>query len=107
MADLPQILPCPFCGDPASVEEVEAKSSVGSAVRFSVGCSEGDGADLCMGYQSLTTFNRRGEAIEAWNKRAPAGDATTLSILANTSSKEKDNGFNNCVDRVGHRDRNP
>lgn len=70
---LPAIKPCPFCGGPATIEEVEAKASITpGAVRFSVGCSEeGDGADLCMGYQSLTTFNTRHEAVEAWNKRAP------------------------------------
>jgi len=60
------IKPCPFCGCSASVEEVEGGAD---PVRFSVGCDNGDEAD-CMGYQSLTTFARRSDAISAWNKRA-------------------------------------
>lgn len=61
------ILPCPFCGAPASIEEITAYQGV----MFSVGCdstSEGE----CMGYQLFQTFNTRGDAITAWNKRAPA-----------------------------------
>lgn len=63
------ILPCPFCGGPASIEEVDNNGRW----KFSVGCStDGNGAsDFCMGYQSLTTFSTRHEAVEAWNKRAP------------------------------------
>lgn len=61
-----EILPCPFCGGAATVEEVEEKSTP-NGVRFSVGCAS-DEAD-CMGYQSLTTFPRRSDAIVAWNKR--------------------------------------
>lgn len=37
---------------------------------FSVGC-DSEFEALCYGYQSLTEFNTRKEAIEAWNKRAP------------------------------------
>lgn len=59
-------LPCPFCGGPAAIEEV---GEDGGHVRFTVGCTS-DESD-CMGYQSLTTFARRGEAIAAWNTRAP------------------------------------
>jgi Lar family restriction alleviation protein len=71
MNDLPDILPCPFCGSSASVEEVEEKSSANTkSVRFSVGCTE-DRGNMCMGYQSFTTFNSQREAIEAWNKRTP------------------------------------
>lgn len=67
------ILPCPFCGGVAQIEEIPASPGKTDGVRFSVGCaSDEDGA--CMGYQSLTTFNRRSEAITAWNKRAPIND---------------------------------
>ena len=63
------IKPCPFCGGPAVIEEV----GDGASVRFSVGCQEdSDRTDICMGYQSLTTFDRRSDAIAAWNKRTPA-----------------------------------
>lgn len=61
------ILPCPFCGNKASIEEV-----VGACgMRFSVGCDNTESAD-CMGYQSFTTFDTRGEAVKAWNRRGPA-----------------------------------
>lgn len=60
------ILPCPFCGGVATVEELPGV--VGAS--FSVGCST-DEDGKCMGYQSLTSFATRREAIEAWNKRAP------------------------------------
>lgn len=61
------ILPCPFCGGRAAVEEV----GNGPYVRFSVGCTtDGDCDGICMGYQSLTTFDRRSEAIAAWNRRS-------------------------------------
>lgn len=55
--------PCPFCGGEAILEPC--------GVRWSVGCTEKEGADFCMGYQSLTTFSRQAEAIAAWNRRAP------------------------------------
>lgn len=59
------ILPCPFCGSSASVEEFPGgvKGSL-----FSVGC-DSDQEASCMGYQSLTTFNTQKEAVAAWNKR--------------------------------------
>jgi hypothetical protein len=60
-----KILPCPFCGASASVEEV---SSSPGYIFYSVGC---DGEVDCMGYQSLTTFATKHEAIVAWNKRVP------------------------------------
>ena len=62
------LLPCPFCGGPAVMEEVEAKS-IGES-RWSVGCSEQRVVFAeCMGYQSLTTFDRKIEAANAWNTR--------------------------------------
>lgn len=62
----PVVLPCPFCGAEASIEECEGGSGL---PRFSVGCDSLEAAD-CMGYQSFTTFDRRGDAVRAWNRRA-------------------------------------
>lgn len=59
-----KILPCPFCGADASIEEIPCLEGV----QFSVGCGSDSAAD-CMGYQSLTVFNTRGDAIRAWNRR--------------------------------------
>lgn len=73
---LPPILPCPFCGSPASVEEFPSGATMKSgAVAFSVGCDSSDEA-LCPGYQSLTQFARRSDAVAAWNRRAPAVNST-------------------------------
>lgn len=58
---------CPFCGGQATLEEVK----MGDVSNWSVGCLEHDGKPLCMGYQSLTQFARKAEAVEAWNRRAP------------------------------------
>jgi hypothetical protein len=66
-----KLLRCPFCGGIATMEQTEDN-------RWSVGCSDALGAE-CMGYQSLTTFARRGEAEAAWNRRAP-GEPQTLIV---------------------------
>lgn len=65
--DAMQILPCPFCGASASVEEIPLDAL---GVQFSVGC-DSPSEDSCMGYQSFQQFNTRKAAIAAWNKRAP------------------------------------
>lgn len=62
------LLPCPFCGAKASIEEFPINSSEPDIVKFSVGC-DSDNEPECMGYQSLTMFDRRADAINAWNKR--------------------------------------
>lgn len=66
MTDTPdaKLLPCPWCGGPASVEHLDGKVD---PIRYSVGCSADE--PLCMGYQSLTTFATAREAIAAWNTR--------------------------------------
>jgi hypothetical protein len=63
-----KLLPCPFCGGAADFEEV--KPMGGDFTYWSVGCqsSESD----CIGYQMLAHYNRKSEAAEAWNKRAPS-----------------------------------
>ena len=63
-----ELLPCPFCGGEAVVEEVENAIGLTGSVCFSVGCNSPD-EESCMGYQSLTTFSRRSDAIKAWNTR--------------------------------------
>jgi hypothetical protein len=65
------VLPCPFCGGPAEVEEWPAASVDWKKVSFSVSCvAENDGP--CPGYGSVTRFSRRGDAVAAWNRRVPA-----------------------------------
>ena len=63
------ILPCPFCGASASVEEHPRGIRGDIDVVFSVGCDSRSESE-CMGYQSLTCFNTAAEAIKAWNRRA-------------------------------------
>lgn len=61
-----ELLPCPFCGSPAAIEQ--------DGKRWSVGCSESGetpGTQECIGYISLTTFPRKAEAVAAWNRRTP------------------------------------
>lgn len=65
MANMPEVKPCPFCGSPASVEE--HPSALIGGVQFAVGCDNTE--ILCPGYQSLTMYNTKREAITAWNKR--------------------------------------
>lgn len=63
-ADAAKVLPCPWCGGAASVEQIDGKVD---PIRYSVGCDANE--PLCMGYQSLTTFATAREAIAAWNTR--------------------------------------
>jgi hypothetical protein len=59
---LESLLPCPFCGGLAIIEETEMIGHV----RKSVGCK----TEGCQGYQSTSTFATRREASRAWNQRA-------------------------------------
>jgi hypothetical protein len=60
-----ELAPCPFCGGPAELEEVDGGG-------WSVGCEEKAlSLHYCMGYQSLTSFATKREAITAWNTRRP------------------------------------
>jgi len=56
------LLPCPFCGGKATIEE----TSLLGDVRKSAGC----GTEHCQGYQSTLTFSTHREAAAAWNTRA-------------------------------------
>ena len=60
------LLPCPFCGGEAVIEEVNYGEEIGGC-RKSAGCN----TEGCQGYQSLVTFSTYREAAEAWNKRRP------------------------------------
>lgn len=62
MSDEPTLLPCPFCGGEAAIEEIDGFSGV----RKSAGCN----TEGCFGFQSMTTFETRAEAVKAWNRRA-------------------------------------
>lgn len=66
-----ELLPCPFCGSAASVEEVDNAVGRAGSVCFSVGCDSKD-EDSCMGYQLFQTFALRKDAIKAWNTRQAA-----------------------------------
>ena len=57
-----ELKPCPFCGCVADFEEVTHFG----LTKFTVGCS----SDYCHGRQSLVTWDRRSEAMKAWNTRA-------------------------------------
>lgn len=84
--------PCPFCGGSATMEQTEDN-------RWSVGCDSAD-EPACMGYQSLTTFGRQGEATAAWNKRArssagsdgPIGYVSAITLKA-LSDRAEGHGF--------------
>ena len=78
----PLLLPCPFCGGTATLEEC-TNESVGIS-SWTVGCNERDGEIQCMGYQSLTTFARKVEAVEAWNMR----DGKPVTLLEAVSDAE-------------------
>lgn len=64
---LPALKPCPFCGGKATLEEVPNKTTGMS--NWTVGCVEEDGETECMGYQSLSEYARKIEAVNAWNLR--------------------------------------
>lgn len=66
MSRFPDIKPCPFCGGPASVEDASYAQGVGA---WTVSCDADELA--CMGFDINTSFARKIEAIEAWNRRAP------------------------------------
>lgn len=65
-----QLLPCPFCGGPAAFEECPQGSSTKvDSCTWSVGCANTE-VD-CIAFQMMASFDRKSEAAEAWNKRAP------------------------------------
>ncbi len=67
MTDI-QLLPCPFCGGPATFEECVQGSSIRpDSCTWSVGCAN-EKID-CIGYQMLAHYDRKSEAAEAWNRR--------------------------------------
>lgn len=78
----PLLLPCPFCGGAATLEEVE-NESVGIS-SWTVGCDELGGSIQCIGYLSTTTFARKIEAVNAWNMR----DGKPVTLLEAVSDAE-------------------
>lgn len=63
MSKKEELLPCPWCGKGASVEEYS--QPMRGEIVFSCGCD----TEECLGFQSLTSFDRRIDAIKAWNTR--------------------------------------
>ena len=69
------LAPCPFCGGTAQTEHLEGKLG---RWRWSVGCNDhkpeaddgGEPVAECYGFQSMTSFATKAEAIAAWNRRA-------------------------------------
>lgn len=79
-----KLLPCPFCGAEASIEEVDAFGGV----RKSAGCA----TESCQGYQSHATFATRREAISAWNLRAgvPCEQELLVTFLLTYHEQQKE-----------------
>lgn len=68
------LLPCPFCGGKATIEEVRRDLSF-DEVRWSAGCTDSEGkvrseGPACVGYMSVMTYPRKKDAIAAWNSRS-------------------------------------
>jgi len=86
MSDL-ALLDCPFCGGRAELEEVDGG--------WSVGCEEkAASVHYCMGYQSLTSFATKREAVVAWNTRTftaaerSPGEGSNFDKALNRLTKE-------------------
>ena len=60
-----ELLPCPFCGGPALIENVKGKAV--DELRRSAGCDN----EECHGYMSMQTYPRIADAVKAWNTRHP------------------------------------
>lgn len=77
-----ELLPCPFCGGPASIENVKGKAV--DELRRSAGCDN----EECHGYMSMQTYPRIADAVKAWNTRHPepaqaqVTDADLYELLA-------------------------
>ncbi len=76
------LLPCPFCGGEASIEESELLGDI----RKSAGCS----TEGCQGYQSTITFSTKREATNAWNSRNPKPATTDAEILMEYHEQQKE-----------------
>ena len=80
-----ELLPCPFCGGVAQAEHFESKLG---RWRWSIGCNDhtskaddgGEPAAECYGFQSMTSFATKAEAIAAWNRRATASEAQAAAL---------------------------
>lgn len=65
MADLtsPKLLPCPFCGTPAAIEEILSLDNENTS--WQVRCP----AAKCNGENPCSFGNRKDESIARWNRR--------------------------------------
>lgn len=66
---MPELLPCPFCGEPAEVSKIPKGFQY--AGDYIVGCTSDC---MCMGYKNhfSMVFCTEESAINKWNTRAPA-----------------------------------
>lgn len=71
-----ELKPCPFCGAPAELEQCDTEGP--REFRWTVGCHD----DECIGYQSLTTYDRQITAVAAWNRRAAAPEPPAPGVDA-------------------------
>jgi len=65
--DNQELKPCPFCGKPGEIEEIEEDC-------YGVGCGHCDYQPLA-GLVGLGWFRTAAEATEFWNRRAPVSQA--------------------------------
>lgn len=66
MADEPQVLPCPFCGEDASWSDTRPFRNIGDDLVYQLGCSNGS----CHIGPYSHVFKTKAKAIAAWNTRA-------------------------------------
>jgi len=72
-SDKTELLPCPFCGGPAALEN---RSKSEHERRITVGCSN----EKCFAYMPLVYFARKAEAIAAWNRRIPTEPGEVVPV---------------------------
>jgi hypothetical protein len=77
--EMPELLPCPFCGSPAEFDErVTSSDKLNYLNKFiwHVGCSKAE----CVAYCLNDSFDRKTLAAEAWNTRASPPPQPTAQV---------------------------
>lgn len=72
--DTPELLPCPFCGGEAEIEEISEENSHTGTAGYAAGCANSE----CLVYQTFDKFALRKDAVKAWNTRAPSPDKIVI-----------------------------
>ena len=70
-----KLKPCPLCGAPGEINEMD----IGVGVTNYVGCSASD--DDC-GCVITTPFSMKRDAVKAWNQRVPAPQSESVDVEA-------------------------